>query len=174
MNASIFWNARTVMAALAVTACASTADAQLRPMIYAETTVETSAGDAFSDWTTAERLTDFFAATAQVEAEPGGTYELCFAPDAPEGQCGNDDGRILALQPDRMLAFTWAMPPYMPEIRPHLTSVQILFEPIDADTTRVRLFHTGFGSGEAWAEGRDYFAEAWPAVLRNYREDVAG
>ncbi len=151
----------------------SSASAQLRPMVYAETTVSASADDAFNDWTTAARIEDFFAVKADIQAEPGGLYKLCFAPDAPEGSCGNDEGRILGLQDGRMVSFTWAMPPYMPEIRPHMTVVQILFEPISDDRSRVRLFHTGFGKGEAWAEGRDYFAKAWPTVLENYREDVA-
>ena len=147
--------------------------AQLRPMVYAETTVEASSQQAFSDWTTAEGIESFFAPQATIEAKPGGAYKLCFAPDAPVGSCGNDNGRILGLQPDKMLAFTWAMPPYMPEIRPHLTSVQVLFEPINADTTRIRLFHTGFGNDDDWAEGRDYFAKTWPDVLAGYRETVA-
>ena len=148
------------------------AKAQLRPMIYAETTAQVSAEDAYRDWTTADGIEAFFAPKATIDAVPGGLYELCFAPDAPEGSCGNDDGRILGLQQGRMLAVTWAMPPYMPEIRPHLTSVQIMFEPVDADTTRVRLFHTGFGTGEAWEEGRAYFAKTWPVVLESYRESV--
>lgn len=68
-----------------------------------------------------------------------------------------------------MISFTWAMPPYMPEIRPHLTSVQIYFEPAGDNKTRVRLFHTGFGTSEAWENGHDYFEQTWPAVLENYR-----
>ena len=161
------------LAASLAAVLAASAQAQLRPMVYVETTVERSTDEAFADWTTDARVEAFFAPQATIEAVPGGRYRLCFAPDAPQGSCGNDDGRILALQPGHMLAFTWAMPPYMPEIRPHLTSVQILFEPVDADTTRVRLFHTGFGSGEAWREGRAYFAQTWPQVLEAYRADAA-
>lgn len=145
------------------------ASAQLRPMVYAEATVEVSPSDAFSDWTQAERIEGFFAPKATIEAKPGGIYELCFAPDAPKGSCGNDDGRVLGLEDNKMISFTWAMPPYMPEIRPHLTSVQIYFEPAGDDKTRVQLFHTGFGTSEAWEKGHDYFEQTWPAVLENYR-----
>ena len=164
---------RIIPAFLMIAFCATPAAAQLRPMVYTETTVETSPAQAYTDWTVADRIDDFFAATATIEAQPGGLYELCFAPDAPKGSCGNDEGRILALQEGRMLSFTWAMPPYMPEIRPHLTVVQILFEPVGDEKTRIRLFHTGFGHGEKWSEGRDYFAKTWPIVLENYREDVS-
>lgn len=145
------------------------ASAQLRPMIYSETTVDASPAEAFSDWTHSESIEAFFAPKATIEAKPGGIYELCFAPDAPKGSCGNDDGRLLGLEADSMISFTWAMPPYMPEIRPHLTSVQIYFEASGDNKTRVRLFHTGFGTSEAWDQGRAYFEQTWPAVLENYK-----
>ncbi len=146
------------------------AQAQLRPMVYAATTVERSADEAFADWTTSETVEAFFAKKAFIEAKPGGKYALWFAPDAPEGMRGSDFGRVLGLQEGRMISVSWDMPPYMPEIRPHQTVLQILFEPVDDDTTRVRLFHTGFGEGEAWDKGHAYFKETWPAVLAGYKD----
>lgn len=147
-----------------------TATAQLRPMTYAEITVKATPSDAFADWTTADTVQDFFAPEATIDPVPGGLYKLCFSLEAPEGECGNDLGRILAIQPDEMLSFTWSMPPYMTEIRPHLTVVQILFSPVGDSQTRVRLFHTGYGTGEKWDEGRVYFDRVWPKVLENYRD----
>ncbi|GLQ19346.1 SRPBCC domain-containing protein [Algimonas porphyrae] len=149
---------------------AKNAGAQVRTMIYADVTVDADPATAFADWTSKDGIEDFFAPLATIEAEPGGLYELCFDVSAVETQqCGNDDGRILSLQPGQMLSFTWAMPPYMSEIRPHLTVVQILFEPMGDDRTHVHLFHTGFGTGEAWDEGHAYFDRVWPQVLENYR-----
>ena len=98
----------------------TSANAQLRPMIYEDITIAASQAEVSSDWTTADGIEAFFAPKATIEPNPGGLYELCFAADAPEGSCGNDDGRILAIQADSMLSFTWAMPPYMPEIHPSL------------------------------------------------------
>lgn len=163
----------TTFAAIATLTLAAPASAQLRPMVYTETTVERSADEVFADWTTDASVEAFFAPKANIKPVPGGRYRLCFAPGAPEGSCGNDEGRVMAVQPGRMLSFSWAMPPYMAEIRPHMTSVQILFEPLGDERTRVRLFHTGFGEGEAWAEGRNYFAKTWPTVLENYRAFTA-
>lgn len=156
--------------AVLILALPSLAAAQLRPMVYAEVTVDRSADDAFTDWTTAEGIEAFFAEKAFIDAEPGGDYALWFAPDAPEGTRGSDYGKVLGLQPGRMLSVTWDMPPYMPEIRPHQTVLQILFEPVDTDTTRIRLFHTGFGNGEAWEKGHDYFEKTWPSVLSGYKD----
>lgn len=146
------------------------ASAQMRPMTYAETTVPVTPSEAFSDWTSSDAVQDFFAPQATIDPVAGGLYELCFDLDADAGSCGNDDGRILAIQEDEMLSFTWAMPPYMPDIRPHLTTVQIWFVPVGDDKTRVRLFHTGYGSGDQWDEGRAYFDRVWPLVLENYRD----
>lgn len=148
----------------------ATANAQMRPMSYAEITVDAPSSETFTDWTTAASIESFFAPQATIDPVPGGLYRLCFALDAPEGECGNDDGRILAIQPDEMLSFSWDMPPYMTEIRPHKTVVQILFTTLDEDRTRVQLFHTGYGSGEKWDEGRAYFDRVWPKVLENYRD----
>ena len=142
--------------------------AQTRPMVYAEITVDASVVDVWTDWTSKDGLESFFAPKAIVDLKPGGAYEIWFLPDAPEGQRGAEDGVILGLQTHKMIQYTWAMPPYMPEIRPHMTTVQMFFEPVSDSRTRVQLFHTGFGSGEAWDKGRDYFAKSWPAVMDLY------
>jgi len=68
----------------------------------------------------------------------------------------------------RMISFTWAMPPYMEDIRPHMTIVQLWFMPLPNGKTRLRLFHTGFGDTPAWQKGRDYFAKTWPDVIARY------
>lgn len=150
--------------------------AQLRPMVYADVTVDATPQETYDDWTSGSVIESFFAAEATIEAIPGGAYKICMLPeeDAPAGACGNDQGVILATEPGAMLSFTWAMPPYMPEIRPHMTVVQIFFEPMGDEKTRLRLFHTGFGVSEAWDEGHDYFEKAWPGVLALYDDYRAG
>jgi len=165
---------RTLIMALIFTVFATHAQAQLRPMVYTDTTVEADLEAVWDDWTTAEGLESFFAPKAVVDLAPGGAYEIWFLPDAPEGQRGADNGIVLGLQDKRMIQFTWAMPPYMPEIRPHMTVVQIWFVPMSETETRVRLFHTGFGEGEAWDKGREYFETSWPQVLDLYKAHIEG
>ena len=151
---------------------ANPANAQLRPMIYADVTVDAPVSDVWDDWTTAAGVTSFFAKAADIEMKPGGAYRLYFAPSAPEGSRGNDMGEVLGWQTKRMLNVSWAMPPYMPEIRPHLTVLQLEFVELDKDTTQVRLFHTGFGQGEDWDKGRKYFEKTWPEVLALYKTEA--
>ena len=165
---------RALILTLILTVFATPAEAQLRPMVYSETTVGADVNTVWDDWTTAEGLESFFAPKAIVELEPGGAYEVWFLPDAPKGQRGADNGVVLGFQDKRMIQFTWAMPPYMPEIRPHMTVVQVWFVPVSETQTRVRLFHTGFGDGEIWDKGHDYFQDSWPQVLELYRKHIEG
>jgi len=148
------------------------AHAQLRPMVYTDKIIDAPIDIVWEDWTTAEGLESFFASKAIVETRPGGAYELWFAPEAPKGQRGAEDGIIIGLQNEddgtRMISFTWAMPPYMEDIRPHMTIVQLWFMPLPNGKTRLRLFHTGFGDTPAWQKGRDYFAKTWPDVMARY------
>src|ERR1700691_6116340 len=63
-------------------------------------------------WTTCEGIKTFFAKGCNIELRPDGAFAMYFAPDAPEGSRGADNARILALQTDRMLSFSWdAAPP---------------------------------------------------------------
>lgn len=163
---------RALILALIFTVFATHARAQLRPMVYTDTTVDADLETVWDDWTTAEGLESFFAPKAIVDLKPGGAYEIWFLPDAPEGQRGADNGVVLGYQDKRMIQFTWAMPPYMPEIRPSMTVVQVWFVPVSDTQTRVRLFHTGFGDGEDWEKARDYFAKSWPDVLALYQAHI--
>lgn len=157
--------------------CSPASHAQLRPMVYTETYVETDVETVWDDWTTQDGLESFFAPKAIVEGKLGGAYEVWFLPDAPKGQRGAEDGVLLGWQDDsadgtRMIQFTWRMPPYMPEIVDSMTVVQIWMIPTDKDETRVRLFHTGFGDTPKWLEAEQYFETSWRAVLKQYRQHI--
>lgn len=157
---------------------ASESEAQLRPMVYAERTVEAEVEQVWTDWTTAKGLESFFAPKAIVDGHIGGAYEIWFAPDAPKGQRGAEDGVLLGWQKDaangsRMIQFTWKMPPYMADINENMTVVQLWMIPAGEDKTRLRLFHTGFGDSPKWLEGERYFEKTWPQVLEMYAKHIA-
>lgn len=128
---------------------------------------------AWQAWTTTAGLKSFFATDGFVEAKSGGRFEIYFLPTAPAGERGSDNGTsILAMQPEKWLMFTWGMPPYMPAIRPHLTVVQVHFEALSQDQTRVTLHHSGFGSGPDWDKGFHYFDNAWNIILSNFKHAI--
>ena len=131
--------------------------------------VEAPVADVYQHWTTEEGQEAFFKTEVILERKTNGLYEVHFLPDAEPGMRGHEDGRILALQENKMFAFTWVMPPYMEEIRPHHTYVQVWFTEVDEDTTDINLYHMGFGEGPAWDEGFKYFSGTWQEVLKLYK-----
>lgn len=126
----------------------------------------------WSDWTEVDGLEAHFAPKAFVDLRPGGTYEIWFRPEAPKGQRGAEDGIILGLESEgaqRMLHVTWRMPPYMPDIVPHKTVVQMWFEDKGDGITEIRLYHSGFGHSPVWQEAVHYFMKVWSDVFAHYK-----
>lgn len=72
---------------------------------------------------------------------------------------------ILSYIPDRMISFSWNAPPSQPDSRLARIWVVVETEAMDADHTRVRLTHLGFGEGPTWDETMAYFDKAWEYVL---------
>lgn len=132
--------------------------------IEAEAVIDRPVAEAWAMWTTEEGLS-FFAPASLIELEPGGRYEVYFAPDAPQGMRGSEGTHILALQDERLLSITWALPPYMAEVRPHLTHLTIRFEPVGENQTRVSIRHDGWGEGGQWDDAYAYFQPNWPAII---------
>lgn len=133
-------------------------------IIVASVEVEATPSEIWEMWTTEEGLA-FFAPASRIDLRPGGDYEVYFLPDAPEGQRGSEGTTVLGFQENRMLTITWAMPPYMPEVRPHLTPLTIEIMPVSDTLTSVTLTHTGWGEGGEWDEAYAYFQQNWPLVL---------
>lgn len=118
-------------------------------------------------WTTREGVIGFFAPDAVVEPRVGGLFEIRFDPYAPAGERGADDMRFLALQPKRMLSFTWNAPPSLPQARAQRTVVVVRLVPEADGATLVTLHHTGWGDGGEWDQAFTYFDRAWGRVLGN-------
>ena len=59
----------------------------------------------------------FFAPACNIDLRVGGAYEMFFNPEGEPGSRGGEGIRILAIQPKKMLAFTWTAPPHLPNAR---------------------------------------------------------
>lgn len=138
--------------------------------IEAEAVVPAPVNEVYAAWTTVEGVKGFFAPDAVIELKPNGLYEMHMNPFAPPGARGADDMRILSLQENRMLSFTWNAPPHLPEARKQRTAVIVRFVPISPKETRVTLHHTGWAEGGEWEKAHDYFTKAWPYVLGNLKK----
>lgn len=153
------------------------ADFERRPLVpdaiggravYAEILVPAPVDRVWEAWTTPDGIRSFLARECEIELAVGGKYEIYFNPAAEEGRRGSEGARILAIDPGRMLAFTWNAPPTF-AVREQFTSVVVRFEPLDEQQTMVSLENFGYGSGDDWDAALEYFTEAWPTVLSRLR-----
>jgi uncharacterized protein YndB with AHSA1/START domain len=156
---------------LALTACGQPR-AEERAIVES-ITVKANLNDVWNAWTTTEGIKSFFAPDAKIEAKPGGAFHVYINPLAPAGMKGADDTVFLAVQPKKMISFTWNAPPSLPEARQQRTVVVVRFVARSEALTEVSLHHSGWGEAAAdneWGKAYDYFAKAWPNVLKNLKK----
>jgi uncharacterized protein YndB with AHSA1/START domain len=125
------------------------------PMIYA----------AFTD---PAHLAGWLCDAAHVEPRVGGEYTLSWsAPVAFESR-----GRVLAMQPDVDIDFSWLAPPAYaalmndPEPKTHVY-VRLTESPEGIDVT---LEHSGWASGEAWEDARSWHFHLWDERLHQLKD----
>ena len=82
----------------------------------------------YQAWTQAESLKKFMSPNIDIEAVPGGKFEILFDMNQEEGMRGSEGCRYLALEENKMISFTWNSPPPLKDIRGHHTMVRILLE----------------------------------------------
>jgi uncharacterized protein YndB with AHSA1/START domain len=133
--------------------------------ISGEAVVDAPVSDVWRAWTTPEGIASFFAPECSIDLRVGGAYEMYFLPDAEPGLRGGEGCRILAVQPERMLSFTWNAPPHLAEARAQFTHVTLQFQPLSETITRVTLVHDGWGDGGQWDRAFDYFQRAWLEIV---------
>ncbi len=129
-------------------------------------TLNASPQEVYDAWTTSEGIESFFAPEGKVELKMFGDYHVYFFPDAPEGSRGAEDEKVLSFEKNKMISFTWGFPPSLPDLRANQkTVVNIRFSPTKDDKTKVQFVQSGFGEGENWQKGHQYFTEAWGNVV---------
>jgi uncharacterized protein YndB with AHSA1/START domain len=160
---------RAAILLLLLGAAAATGQAAERSLDK-EVIIKATPAQAWESWTTRAGITAFFAPDALIEARVGGAFQIYMDPGAEPGHKGADEMRFMALQPHKMLSFDWNAPPHLPEVRRQRSFVIVRFEPVDAQHTRVRLHHTGWGEGGEWDQAFNYFDRAWGSVLGNLQQ----
>lgn len=137
--------------------------------------VPISVKDAWEHFTIHHKIKRFFGVENQVEIKQGGPYEIYFDINAPIGQRGSENCKVLSFLPHKMLSFTWNAPPHIPTVRNHSykSFVVITFESINENQSLVQLTHTGWlYEEEEWKATHRYFKQAWQFVLKQLKEST--
>lgn len=125
-------------------------------------------------WTTREGITSFFAPDCNIDLRVDGKYEVFFDLNNPYGLMGSEGMRIMAVEPNSLLSFTWNAPPSMPDIRNQRTQVALHFKKLSDASSQLVLINSGYGAGAQWQEAYNYFHNAWGKVvlprLKDYLE----
>jgi len=139
--------------------------------IAGEVVVDAPISDVWKAWTTEEGIRSFFAPGCRIGLRVDGPYEMFFLQDGEPGQRGGEGVKFLAIQPEKMLSFTWNAPPHLAEVRKQWTHVVLRFFEIEGGRTKLTLRHDGWGEGGEWDEAFAYFDRAWlTIVLPNFVE----
>lgn len=147
--------------------------------IVATAEVQAPVSEVWKAWTTREGIASFFAPDSKVDPRPNGAFEMYFNPAAPPGERGGEGNEFLALDPEKMISFTWNAPPHLASVRNQRTWVTVHFEKAGKDRTKVKLTHGGFGEGGEWDKAFDYFSKAWPdyvmkRLTERFEKELAG
>jgi uncharacterized protein YndB with AHSA1/START domain len=125
------------------------------PMIYA----------AFTD---PVQLKGWLCDSARVDPRVGGEYVLSWSTPTKF----ESEGKILRMQPDVDIAFSWKAPPPFakllnePEPKTHVY-VRLQESPEGIDVT---LEHVGWGSGDDWQEARSWHFHLWDERLHHLKD----
>ncbi|WP_349304903.1 SRPBCC domain-containing protein [Paenibacillus sp. Marseille-Q4541] len=135
--------------------------------VTAEASIQAPLELVWYAWVISERVSEWFAPQAIIEARDGGAYELYFVPGNVTNM--NTKGcKVTKFNEKKELHFTWKGPDPFEKIMNHekeLTIVEVTFDSVDDCTTIVNVRHTGFKDEESWDEAVNWHQMAWPEVL---------
>jgi len=142
-------------------------------IIYHSIRLKCDPKKAFEMFTVNKNLEKWLTQAADVEPKEGGKFELFWNPKDKE----NDSTigcKILALHPNKFLAFEWKGPKqfkhFMNKVRP-LTNVAVFFIPC-LEGTEIHLLHTGWRESSEWKKARQWFDKVWAMALSELQKYV--
>lgn len=130
-----------------------------------EKTIElpVSVEQAWEFWTDNQALQTWLAPKANVKATLGGSFELFWDLEHPD-QNSTLGCKILALVPNRLLAFEWRGPVEFSDLmntEPFPTWVSVSFERKAEAVTLIHFRHSGWQKGPRWDAAGNWQSKAW-------------
>jgi uncharacterized protein YndB with AHSA1/START domain len=132
-------------------------------VLRAELDVPAPIEAVFDAWATEPGARTFLSPTARVESRVDGAYDV--EPPTP-GRASSpaaSGNRLLVFERPTRLHFTSTSP--RNAVRGQRTVVSVEFIPLAPDRTRLRLTHSGWGSGPDWDAAYDDFEHFWSAAV---------
>ena len=140
-------------------------------VITKEITINAPVNLVWLAWTISERVSEWFAPEAVVEAYECGTYELYFIPGNRE-EMNTKGCKITRIEKEEVLCFTWKGPDQFSTIMNNenkLTNVNVSFQSMNEETTKVNIEHVGFKTDDIWTEAIRWHEMAWSGVLSSLK-----
>lgn len=142
--------------------------------ILKEITINAPINLVWSAWTISERVAEWFAPEANIEAKLNGAFELYFIP-GNETSMNTKGCKITKYDYEELLHFTWKGPDQFETIMNNvddLTTVKVKFESIGGNSTKVILEHVGFKHSEYLVEAIQWHEMAWSGVLQSLKAAI--
>jgi uncharacterized protein YndB with AHSA1/START domain len=142
--------------------------------IECSTIVNASVDLVWYAWTISERISEWLAPQAVIDARIGGSFELYFIP----GNTSSMNTRcckIINIIEKEFLEFSWKGPDPFDSLMNQadaLTTVCVRLEKIDIENTKVIIRHEGFNDKESWKEALEWHHSAWTDVLRSLKSSL--
>jgi uncharacterized protein YndB with AHSA1/START domain len=121
--------------------------------------------EVWNAWTTESGIKSFFAPDCKLDLRVDGSYEIYFNPDAVEGTRGGEGNKILAIEKEKLLSFTWNAPPAFPEIRKERTVVILRFKRTGEKSSILNFTQIDWGESDQWNQVFEYFSKAWGKIV---------
>lgn len=174
LSALLLAFASPALAQTAVRDCSRTELSRERTLCH-EVVVNAPSAEVWRLWTSDEGLRSWLAPVAAIDLRPGGAFETSYNSAAQIGDAANIRNRVIAFTSERLLVIQVAQaPPGFPhadEVRELTTLIE--FEPIDANTTRVRGSMLGYRAGEAFDDLYAFFQRGNAYTFAMLQERVA-
>ncbi|MEE8118933.1 MAG: SRPBCC domain-containing protein [Gammaproteobacteria bacterium] len=135
------------------------------PEAHASMLINAPIDKVWHSWTTAEGLKSFLAPDNNIDVRVGGRFDIYFAPEREPGQRGTENMRLLILEPNNRLVFTFDQPTFFPEVRGQHTWVTVTLRVRNENQTDVYITHAGLGDHGQWIGVHTYFTNAWQIIL---------
>ncbi|WP_374667626.1 SRPBCC domain-containing protein [Ramlibacter sp.] len=146
-----------------------------RPPVVNEAVIAAPRAVVWQAWTTAEGLRSWLAPHADIDLRLGGLMRSNYNPAGALGDAGTIENRILAYEPQRMLAIQVARAPERFPFPNAIRSMWTVIHLDDADGghTRVRAVSMGFTDDDESARMRAFFERGNAYTLQQLQQRFA-